>query len=185
MKQWVELDEIAADMPCDHIPTGEPCGLSPRTEVAVSHTRIVCRFVVLAPALILLTAAGALCSEVSQVQSRVDSETAIDVKGGKVPLNLKVGEIDFTFAQIEITPPDKGAVRIKLKVAGSNLSDHDHSVEVRATLVGPEDAQISTATKKREIEEGEKDKGLDFEFRVSQEQLASGLKFKLKLTYIP
>lgn len=127
----------------------------------------------------------ALCNEASQAKARVDSETTIDVQAGTFPLNLKVGEMDFTFAQIEVSPPAKGLVRIKLKVAGSNFSDHDHSVEVRATLVDPTDAQISTATKKREIEEGEKDKGLDFEFRVSQEQLASGLRFNLKLTYVP
>ena len=185
MKQGVQLDALAADMPCDHIPTGQPCGLSPGTEVAVSQPRVLRRFVVLTPALMLVMAVGALCNDSSQAKPRVDSETTIDVKAGKVPLNLKVGDIDFTFAQIEITPPDKGAVRIKLKVAGSNFSDHDHSVEVRATLVGPSDVQLSTTTKKREIEEGEKDKGLDFEFRVSQEQLASGLTFKLKLTYIP
>jgi hypothetical protein len=58
-------------------------------------------------------------------------------------------------------------------------------VAVQAALIGPPDVLISTILKKREVEEGEKDKGLDFEFGVSQEQYASGLKFKLKLTYIP
>ena len=133
----------------------------------------------------LLMAVGALCNEASQAKSRVDAETAIEVRAGKVLLNLTVGEIDFTFAEVVVPPPAKGSVRVKLKVVGSNFSDHDHDAAVQATLIGPPDVVIATLTKKREIEEGETDKGLDFEFRVSQEQVASGLTFKLKLTYIP
>lgn len=143
------------------------------------------RFALLSPALLLLLASVAPCSEALQGSSRVDSGMTIDVKAGKVLLNLTVGEIDFTFAEIVVTQPAQGPVRIKLKVAASNLSDSDHDAAVQAALIGPQDVVISTMTKKREVEEGETDKGLDFEFRVSQEQFASGLRFKLKLTYIP
>jgi hypothetical protein len=159
--------------------------MSQRWEVTVLRLNHLVRLTLLSPVLLLLLASAAPCSEAPQDSARSDAETTIDVKAGKVLLNLKVGEIDFTFAQIVLTPPAQGSVRIKLKVAGSNLSDHDHSAAVQATLLGASDVVISTTTKKREIEEGERDKGLDFEFRVTEEQLASGLKFKLKLTYIP
>jgi len=119
------------------------------------------------------------------VPSRFQLEKTIEVKAGTTRLDVKVGEMDFVTASMEVGPPAKGVVRIRLKVAGSNYSDHDHSAQVKATLVDKSDTVIETATKKREIEEGEHNKSLTFDFRVTPEQLESGLRFKLVLTYLP
>jgi hypothetical protein len=124
------------------------------------------------------------CGQAS-AKSRVSSEKTIEVKPGTTRLDTKVGEMDFTRARIEVSPPSNGMIRIRLKVAGSNDSHHDHDAQVKATLVGDSDVVIETATKKREIEEGEHDKELSFDFHVTPEQMASALRFKLTLTYIP
>ena len=130
----------------------------------------------------LLFGVRADCGQASE-KVRVDSETTIDVKPGTTRLDTKVGSMDFTYAKIEMSPPANGIVKVRLKVAGTNVSDHDHDAEVKATLVG--DQVNSSITKKREIEEGEHDKELSFEFRATTEQVASGLRFKLTLSYLP
>ena len=130
----------------------------------------------------LLFGVRADCGQPSE-KVRVDSETTIDVKPGETRLDTKVGSMQFTYARIEVNAPASGIIKIRLKVAGTNISDHDHDAEVKATLVG--DQVNSTITKKREIEEGEHDKELSFEFRATTEQVASGLRFKLTLSYLP
>jgi hypothetical protein len=139
----------------------------------------------LAAVLCVLLGASVLRGAESQTRARVDATKTIDVKSGRVELSLKVGDIDFDYANVQIDPPSKGMVRIRLKVSGSNFSDHDHSVEVETKLVGETGVAISTASKSREIEEGEKDKSVSFDFNVTPELLAAGLRFNLKLTYIP
>jgi hypothetical protein len=133
----------------------------------------------------VLLGASVLFGIEPQTRARVDATKTIDVKPGRVELDLKVGDIDFDYANVQIDPPSKGMVRIRLKVSGSNFSDHDHSVEVEAKLVGDTGVAIATAKKSREIEEGEKDKSVSLDFNVTPELLAAGLRLDLKLTYVP
>jgi hypothetical protein len=133
----------------------------------------------------VLLGASVLYGTGTQTRARIDATKTIDAKPGRVELDLKVGDIDFVYANVQIDPPSQGMVRIRLKVSGSNFSDHDHSVEVEAKLVGDTGIAISTARKSRQIEEGEKDKSVSFDFNVTPELLAAGLRVNLKLTYIP
>jgi hypothetical protein len=133
----------------------------------------------------IVMGASVLCAAESQTRQRVDVAKTLDVRQGRVDLNLEVGDITFIYADVRIDPPSKGAVRIRLKVSGSNFSNHDHDVEVEAKLVGESDVVLSTVKKSREIEEDEKDKSVSLDFYVSPERLAAGLHFNLTLSYIP
>ena len=132
----------------------------------------------------LLSGSQADCGQFDE-KARADSETTIDVKAGTTRIDMKVGGMQFTFAKIEVSPPVDLVVKIRLKVAGSNTTEHDHDAEVKATLIGPGDEVLATMTKKREIEEDESNKELTFDFRVTPEKMSAGLRFKLLLSYLP
>jgi hypothetical protein len=111
-----------------------------------------------------------------------ESSLTVPLEPKLTPLELTLAPIVFHSVFLVIGPPKKAMVTVTVVVKASNPGKKDTHAVVKATLFDANGTPMTSETKTKELEEGDKRKDIKLELKVRQELVSPQLKCKLDLS---